>query len=145
MKEVIITLVTLFFVSCNVTNDSSNSLVNFQSSQHSYALGDSVTVVLQNDSKQSILYGNPFTVEQKIQGEWKNIGPSVTFTLIGYNLEPGDKTKYRFALTDSSDLFPNHLFSEGQYRVITEVEVQGENRTLISNSFDVSAMIQQNN
>ena len=144
MKRVILILVTLFSVSCNVTNDSSNRLVNFQSSQDSYALGNSVTILLQNNSKQSIGYGNPFTVEQKIQGEWKNIGPSVTFTLIGYTLEPGDKTTYRFALADSSELFPNHSFSEGQYRVLTEVEVQGENRTLSSNSFDVSAMIQQN-
>jgi hypothetical protein len=140
MQKLIITVLSLLFVGCNVTNDSSNSSINLDSTQRSYVLGNSVTIVLQNNSNQSIIYGAAFTVEQKIQGKWKNIGPSVTFVTKGYALQSGSETQQQFALTDSSDLFPNHSFSEGQYRVTKDVEIQGENHTLKSHTFDVYAV-----
>lgn len=113
--------------------------ITFQTIRSNYALGDTVTAILQNKSSSSIEYGNPFQVEQKIDGEWTSVGPTGAFTLEAYGLQLGNQTAYRFALADSNELFPKHSFSEGQYRVITGIGVQRENLSLATPPFDVSA------
>lgn len=111
--------------------------VTFQTTQSSYAAGDTVTAILRNESSETIECGNPFGVEQKIKGKWEAIGPDAVFTLEAYVLSSGDQKTYHFVVSDSSS-FSNHSFSEGQYRLTTGIHTQqDENLSVKTSPFEV--------
>jgi hypothetical protein len=116
--------------------------VTFKTTQDSYVLGDTVRAVLQNNSSHSVICGSSFQVEQKKHGKWKPISfnPAVGFTLEATKLSTGEKTRYRFSLADSSQFFPPHSFSEGQYRITTDISVETQNNdhTVKTHPFHVS-------
>jgi hypothetical protein len=113
--------------------------VTFKTSQTSYVLGDTVKAVLQNNSSRSVIYGSSFQVEQKRHGKWSPVPfrSSVGFTLEAIELPSGGKTTYRFALVDSSQLFPPHSFPEGLYRVTTDIGIQNNDYTVKTRPFHV--------
>lgn len=112
--------------------------VTFQTTQSSYAAGDTVTAILRNVSSESIECGNPFGVEQKKEGEWIQLDIDAYFTLEAYVLRTGDQKTYHLIVSDSSRYFPNHPLWEGEYRITTGIRTQeNENLSVKTSPFEV--------
>jgi hypothetical protein len=129
----LISLVAVLAVGCSdsLSTDLSRN-VTFKANKDSYALGDTVKAVLQNNSSHSVTCGEGFQVQRKKHGKWKPVSfrQSTFFTLEGIELSPGNKKSYHFSLADSSQLFPPHSFSEGQYRITTDVSNENETKDI---------------
>jgi hypothetical protein len=111
--------------------------VTFQTTQSSYARGDTVTAILRNESADTIVCGNPFGVEQKKGGAWTSIDIDAYFTLEAIGLTRDDQKRYRFVVSDSSS-FPQLRLAEGQYRVTTSIGTeQDENFSIKTSPFEV--------
>jgi hypothetical protein len=150
--KLIIPLVLLAVItwSCSLVSSDSKKEVNvtFKTTQDSYDLGDTVTAILKNNSSRSVICGSSFQVEQKKHGKWEAVPfrSSVGFTLEAIELPTGKKITYRFALADSSQLFPPHSFPEGLYRVTTDIGSVGPQRNdyvLKTQPFHVNANVQR--
>lgn len=110
--------------------------ITFQTTQSSYARGDTVTAVLRNTSSETIECGNPFGLEQKKEGAWTSIDIDAVFTLEAYVLKTGDQKIYRFVVSDSSS-FPNLRLPEGQYRMTTDIGIRRQNPSVKTPPFEV--------
>ncbi len=79
-----------------------------------------LTVILENTSEKTYIYGEDFILEKKIEGKWYKLQYTFEgnfgFILIGYNLEPGSKSEW----TVRWDL-PYGTLNEGEYRILKDV------------------------
>ena len=129
-----------FLAGCSLLGDSGDgaSDVTFTTAKNSYLLGQTVTATLKNGSNQAVGYNLCFTALERREGdEWISVGPSIWCQAFMALLKPGEKEQYGVALVDSLDL------SVGTYRLVTDVEIDGESVTLATESFGVSVVVQQ--
>ena len=81
----------------------------------------SLIVILENSSNYPIFYGDPYSLEKKIDGKWYKVPVFVSddhfaFTDIGYELNPS----HRHELEINWDMLYEDLH-KGQYRIVKEV------------------------
>jgi hypothetical protein len=141
MKKQLI-LIIIFFVSitsCSLIGSSNKKDdVTFKTTQDSYALTDTVTAILRNNSKHTIEYnlcGTP--LEQKVDGKWVFMGPKLApeamCQSIAISMDTGGKDSYRLPLKDST---LNQPLPTGTYRLKTDVTIGKSNdRTLYTPPF----------
>lgn len=141
MKRFSLLLIAMIFAGCSLVGDPGNTSdgVTFMTEQDGYALGSTVTAMLANNSDEAVGYNLCFSALERKQGDdWVFAGPSLTCQAIGLQLEPGEERRYSVALVDSLD-----LPSSGTYRITTDVEIEGEDTTLKTRPFSISAEGQQ--
>lgn len=96
--------------------------------QPEYPVGvETITVVLENNSLGSVMYGLSFSVDKYVDGEWVDVSGSLSFNAIGLGLVEYDRN----TLTISTELFPAPL-GVGLYRIIgTDLSyTAGDNSTV---------------
>lgn len=143
----VISIFSIFvWTGCGIIGGSKNETnVTFRTNESSYALGSTVTAVLQNESNNPILYNLCSSkLEKKNKGDWNVVGPYITCPAIAKILKPGGSIKYKIALDDSI----TKKLKEGLYRIRTNVEIKyvdskNKNLSLTTNTFSINTTIQQ--
>lgn len=80
-----------------------------------------ITLVLQNNTKKELGYGEEFRLEVKLQDDWYLVDPKpeASVTAIGILLKPGDTNQHVIDLNEFYDKLP-----AGQYRILKMIGSQ---------------------
>lgn len=97
--------------------------------QPEYPVGvDTITMVLENNSLGQVMYGESFSVEKFVDGEWVDVSGALAFNAIGLGLEEYD----RKTLSVNTVMFPAPL-GVGLYHIIgTNLSYTEENGSSVT-------------
>lgn len=97
--------------------------------QPAYPVGvETVTVVLENNSLGQVMYGESYSVEKYVDGEWVNVSGRLAFNAIGLGLAEYD----RKTLTVNTEMFPAPL-GVGLYRITgTDLSYTAEDNSSVT-------------
>lgn len=98
-----------------------------------------VTIILNNQTNDTYMYGEPYSIEYEKEGSWYQLNPIIEhygFTLIGYNLKPKESKEVKI---DWEWIYGK--LSEGKYRIIKDVFLANSNgypKVFIGAEFTIS-------
>lgn len=95
---------------------------------------DDIKVVIQNNTHDSIEFGDMYYLEEKVNNQWHRIpldidtlGNMIAFNAIGYSLKP-----QQYVVKDYSLVKIAHKYKVGDYRIIIPYSIGGNESEMIS-------------
>jgi hypothetical protein len=77
---------------------------------------EEATLILINDGPTRLLFGTPYSIEKKVDGEWRIVPMDVAFNAIGIILHPGEDYRQQVDIRS---------LKAGEYRIVKQVWAQG--------------------
>lgn len=92
---------------------------------------ESATLIIKNNSKENIVYGYPFTVEQKINDKWEDVNLELAFVLPAFSLKSNESVEMEvnWGRVDEENRPGYKELKPGMYRIVKEFSIQNDNDT----------------